>query len=137
MEKMRKHHRGKHRYRRVRSPLPAKRERCLCEVLWAKLASNRKMVEMGDAVGVMAAQSIGEPGTQLTLPESKINAKFDGVIEFDGLRTVSSKDDQGKKVAVVIGRTGELRLMREDGERVLNTHHIPYGAMLYVKDGKS
>ena len=111
------------------------------------LASNR-VVEMGDAVGILAAQSIGEPGTQLTLrtfhvggvasvseSESKINAKFDGVIEFDGLRTVSSKDDQGKKVAVVIGRTGELRLMREDGERVLNTHHIPYGAMLYVKDG--
>ena len=132
----------------VRSPLTCEARRGICVKCYGRNLASNRVVEMGDAVGILAAQSIGEPGTQLTLrtfhvggvasvseSESKINAKFDGVIEFDGLRTVSSKDDQGKKVAVVIGRTGELRLMREDGERVLNTHHIPYGAMLYVKDG--
>ncbi len=132
----------------VRSPLTCEARRGVCVKCYGRNLASNRVVEMGDAVGILAAQSIGEPGTQLTLrtfhvggvasvseSESKINAKFDGVIEFDGLRTVSSKDDQGKKVAVVIGRTGELRLMREDGERVLNTHHIPYGAMLYVKDG--
>ena len=105
----------------VRSPLTCEARRGVCVKCYGRNLASNRVVEMGDAVGILAAQSIGEPGTQLTLrtfhvggvasvseSESKINAKFDGVIEFDGLRAVSSKDDQGKKVAVVIGRTGCL-----------------------------
>jgi DNA-directed RNA polymerase subunit beta' len=100
-------------------------------------------------VGIIAAQSIGEPGTQLTLRtfhvggvagsaavDSTLTAKFDGTIQFDGLRSVMTEDAEGKKVQIVIGRTGEIRNIDVATDRLLNTMHIPYGATLFVKDGQ-
>ena len=107
------------------------------------------LAQRGDAVGIIAAQSIGEPGTQLTLRtfhvggvagsasvESTLPAKFDGTLQFDGLRTVHTEDANGKKINVVIGRTGEIRNIDVKSDRLLNTVHIPYGAILNVKDGQ-
>jgi DNA-directed RNA polymerase subunit beta' len=100
-------------------------------------------------VGIIAAQSIGEPGTQLTLRtfhvggvagsasvESTLPAKFDGTIQFDGLRTVITENNEGEKVQAVIGRTGEVRIIDTKNDRLLSTHNIPYGATLNVKDGQ-
>ena len=107
------------------------------------------LAQRGDAVGIIAAQSIGEPGTQLTLRtfhvggvagsasvESTLTAKFDGTIQFDGLRTVDTENNEGEKVQVVIGRTGEVRIMDVKNDRLLITNNIPYGATLNVKDGQ-
>ena len=104
---------------------------------------------MGDAVGIIAAQSIGEPGTQLTLrtfhvggiasiskAESSITSKFDGKLEFDGIRTTTYKDDDGKTINVVISRTGEIRLMNPEGTKMYNNHPYPYGSTLFVKEGQ-
>ena len=101
------------------------------------------MAQKGDAVGIIAAQSIGEPGTQLTLRtfhvggvagsasvESTLIAKFDGTIQFDGLRTVDAVNNEGEKIQVVIGRTGEVRIMDVKNDRLLITNNIPYGATL-------
>ena len=68
--------------------------------------------------------------------ESTLNAKFDGTIQFDGLRTVSTEDNEGKKVSIVIGRTGEVRIMDVKNDRLLITSNVPYGASLNVKDGQ-
>jgi DNA-directed RNA polymerase subunit beta' len=106
------------------------------------------MVQAGEAVGVIAAQSIGEPGTQLTLrtfhvggtasniaTEANIKAKFSGTIEFEGIRTVDTTDRDENKVKVVMGRTGEIRILDEE-KRILITNNVPYGAFLKVKDGQ-
>lgn len=105
--------------------------------------------QRGDAVGIIAAQSIGEPGTQLTLRtfhvggvagsasvESTLTAKFDGTVQFDGLRTVDAvaNDKTKTKTKVVIGRTGEVRIMDVKNDRLLITNNVPYGATLNVKD---
>jgi DNA-directed RNA polymerase subunit beta' len=105
--------------------------------------------QRGDAVGIIAAQSIGEPGTQLTLRtfhvggvagsasvESSLPAKFDGTIQFDGLRSVAAENNDGEKIQVVIGRTGEVRIMDVKNDRLLITNNVPYGATLLVKDGQ-
>src|SRR5690606_33445637 len=97
----------------------------------------------------IAAQSIGEPGTQLTLRtfhvggvagsatvDSQLTAKFDGTVQFDGLRTVVSENASGEKTQVVIGRTGELRIIDVKNDRLLITNNIPYGSILMVKDGQ-
>src|SRR5678815_742464 len=68
--------------------------------------------------------------------ESTMPARFDGTIQFDGLRTVATEDAEGKKVNVVIGRTGEVRIMDVKNDRLLTTNNIPYGATLSVKDGQ-
>jgi DNA-directed RNA polymerase subunit beta' len=107
------------------------------------------MAQRGDAVGIIAAQSIGEPGTQLTLRtfhvggvagsasvESSLIAKFDGTVQFDGLRTVTAENNDGEKIQVVIGRTGELRIIDVKNDRLLITNNVPYGSTLMVKDGQ-
>jgi DNA-directed RNA polymerase subunit beta' len=107
------------------------------------------VAQKGDAVGIIAAQSIGEPGTQLTLRtfhvggvagsatvDSQLTAKFDGTVQFDGLRTVASENAGGEKTQVVIGRTGELRIIDVKNDRLLITNNIPYGSVLMVKDGQ-
>jgi len=106
-------------------------------------------VQAGEAVGVIAAQSIGEPGTQLTLrtfhvggaasniaTEASIRAKFTGTIEFEGIRTIDSTDKDNNKVKVVMGRTGEIRIVEKDKNRVLISNNVPYGAFLHVKEGQ-
>ena len=116
---------------------------------YGKNLATGTLAQKGDAVGIIAAQSIGEPGTQLTLRtfhvggvagsasvESTLTAKFEGTIQFDGLRTVITENNEGEKVQVVIGRTGEVRIMDVKNDRLLITNNIPYGATLLVKDGQ-
>jgi DNA-directed RNA polymerase subunit beta' len=106
------------------------------------------MVQMGEAVGVVAAQSIGEPGTQLTLrtfhvggvagnisEENKLTVKFDGVAEIEDLKTVKTKDKEGNEVDVVISRTSELKLKDKTTGITLSTNIIPYGSHIFVKNG--
>lgn len=132
----------------IRSVLTCESEEGVCVKCYGVNLAYNKMSQIGDAVGIMAAQSIGEPGTQLTLrtfhqggtasaaaTESSIEAKYDGVIEFDGVRTVKSETEAGGKVNIVIGRTGEIRLKDPKDGRVLTTNHVTYGATLKVKDG--
>jgi len=107
------------------------------------------MTQKGEAVGVIAAQSIGEPGTQLTLrtfhvggvaggmsEESNIITRFKGRLELDDLKTVKGEDADGKAIDIVISRSTELKLVDENTGIVLNTHNIPYGSTIYVKDGQ-
>jgi DNA-directed RNA polymerase subunit beta' len=68
--------------------------------------------------------------------ESQLSAKFDGTIQFDGLRTVSAKNNDGHTIQIVIGRTGEVRIMDVKNDRLLITNNVPYGATLMVKDGQ-
>jgi DNA-directed RNA polymerase subunit beta' len=120
-----------------------------CAKCYGRNLSTGKVVQAGEAVGVIAAQSIGEPGTQLTLrtfhvggaasniaTEASIKAKFAGAVEFEGIRTVDSLDKDGNKVRVVMGRTGEIRILDADKTRVLISNHVPYGAFLLIKDGQ-
>jgi len=133
----------------IRSVLTCESKRGVCVRCYGKNLASGMLAQRGDAVGIIAAQSIGEPGTQLTLRtfhvggvagsasvESTLPAKFDGTLQFDGLRTVHTEDAQGKKINVVIGRTGEIRNIDVKSDRLLNTVHIPYGAILNVKDGQ-
>jgi DNA-directed RNA polymerase subunit beta' len=133
----------------IRSVLTCESKRGVCVRCYGKNLASGMIAQRGDAVGIIAAQSIGEPGTQLTLRtfhvggvagsasvESTLPAKFDGTLQFDGLRTVHTEDAQGKKINVVIGRTGEIRNIDVKTDRLLNTVHIPYGAILNVKDGQ-
>ncbi len=133
----------------IRSVLTCESKRGVCVKCYGRNLASGALAQRGDAVGIIAAQSIGEPGTQLTLRtfhvggvagsasvESSLLAKFDGTLQFDGLRTVSTENNEGKKVSVVIGRTGEIRNIDVKSDRLLNTMHIPYGAVLSVKDGQ-
>jgi len=120
-----------------------------CAKCYGRNLATGKMVQAGEAVGVIAAQSIGEPGTQLTLrtfhvggaasniaTEASIHAKFSGVVEFEGIRTVDTTDKDGNPTKVVMGRTGEIKIMDEAKTRVLISNHVPYGAFLLIKDGQ-
>ena len=106
------------------------------------------MVKVGEAVGVIAAQSIGEPGTQLTLRtfhvggtasniaiEANIKAKFDGKIVFDGIRSVPTKDSDGNKAEVVMARSGEIKILNNKGVSLIS-NNVPYGSYLKIKNGK-
>ena len=107
------------------------------------------MAVPGDTVGVVAAQSIGEPGTQLTLrtfhfggtaskiaSESSVIAKFDGKVEIDDLKIIDSINEDGEKIKMVISRTSEIRIIDEKLGIVLSTNNIPYGSTLYIDAGK-
>ena len=132
----------------IRSVLTCESKRGVCVSCYGRNLATGYVTQRGDAVGIIAAQSIGEPGTQLTLRtfhvggvagsssvESALNAKFDGTIQFDGLRTVDTINNEGNKVKVVIGRTGEVRIMDVKNDRLMITNNVPYGALLAVKDG--
>ena len=133
----------------IRSVLTCETKQGVCVKCYGRNLATGSMTHIGDAVGVIAAQSIGEPGTQLTLRtfhvggtasniavEASLKAKFDGVLEFDELRTVKTTDDDGNKVVLVMGRSGEVRILDENKEKVLISNHVPYGAVLKVKDGQ-
>jgi DNA-directed RNA polymerase subunit beta' len=133
----------------IRSVLTCESKRGVCVKCYGKNLASGYTTQRGDAVGIIAAQSIGEPGTQLTLRtfhvggvagsasvESTLPAKFEGTIQFDGLRTVAGTNAQGDKVQIVIGRTGEIRIMDEKNDRLLITNNIPYGSTLAVKNGQ-
>jgi DNA-directed RNA polymerase subunit beta' len=133
----------------IRSVLTCESKRGVCVKCYGKNLATGNLAQKGDAVGIIAAQSIGEPGTQLTLRtfhvggvagsasvESSLYAKFDGTIQFDGLRLVATENEAGEKTQLVIGRTGELRIMDIKNDRLLITNNIPYGATMNVKDGQ-
>jgi DNA-directed RNA polymerase subunit beta' len=133
----------------IRSVLTCESKRGVCVKCYGKNLATGYTAQKGDAVGIIAAQSIGEPGTQLTLRtfhvggvagsasvESSLLAKFDGTIQFDGLRTVLAENNDGAKVPIVIGRTGEVRIMDVKNDRLMITNNVPYGATLTVKDGQ-
>ena len=132
----------------VRSPLTCEAPKGICTLCYGRNLANNKMVQKGEAVGVVAAQSIGEPGTQLTLrtfhvggvagnvsEENQIISKFNAKVELDDLKTVETKDEEGNQVTVVISRTAEVRLVDLKSKNVLSTKNIPYGSSLFVKNG--
>ena len=132
----------------VRSPLTCEATKGICEQCYGRNLATNKMVQRGEAVGVVAAQSIGEPGTQLTLrtfhvggiagnisEDNKLEVRFDGIAEIEDLKTVTSKDSEGKEVEIVISRTSELKLTDKKTGIVLSTNNIPYGSTIYVKNG--
>jgi DNA-directed RNA polymerase subunit beta' len=132
----------------VRSPLSCEAEKGICAKCYGRNLATGRMIQRGEAVGVVAAQSIGEPGTQLTLrtfhvggvaggisEESSIVTRFRGRLEIEDLKTVKSEDAEGAKADIVISRSTELKLVDENTGIVLNTHNIPYGSTIFVKDG--
>ncbi|MEQ1585438.1 MAG: DNA-directed RNA polymerase subunit beta' [Cyclobacteriaceae bacterium] len=132
----------------IRSVLTCETKVGGCAKCYGRNLATGKMVQAGEAVGVIAAQSIGEPGTQLTLRtfhvggtasniavDANIKAKFTGTVEFEGIRTVDTTDRDENKVKVVMGRTGEIRILDEE-KRVLISNNVPYGTFLKVKDGQ-
>jgi len=130
----------------IRSVLTCEARSGVCEKCYGRNLATNKMVQRGEAVGVIAAQSIGEPGTQLTLrtfhvggaasqiaAESHINAKIDGTLEFSGIRLVEFEEG-GEQKNVVVSRAGEVRIIDNKLQALIFTHNIPYGAILDVKD---
>lgn len=133
----------------IRSPLTCESKRGICAKCYGRNLSTGNPVGMGEAVGVIAAQSIGEPGTQLTLRtfhvggtasniavDAQVKAKHDGKLEFEDIRTVEATNEEGEKVPVVLGRAGEIRVIEAKTKKVLMTNNIPYGATLKMKDGE-
>jgi len=133
----------------VRSPLTCESPRGVCAKCYGRNLATGKMVQNGEAVGVVAAQSIGEPGTQLTLrtfhvggiagnisEENSLSVRFDGLAEIEDLKVVKSKDSEGKNVNVVISRTCELKVLDKKSGIVLSTNIIPYGSTILIKDGQ-
>jgi len=132
----------------IRSVLTCESKKGVCAKCYGRNLATNKMVHIGEAVGVIAAQSIGEPGTQLTLrtfhvggiasnvaAESKIVLKYDGRLEFDELRTVDAVGDDKAIYQVVVSRLAEMRVIDPNTDIALTTQNIPYGSKLYVKDG--
>jgi len=133
----------------VRSPLTCEATKGICAKCYGRNLATGKMTQKGEAVGVIAAQSIGEPGTQLTLrtfhvggvaggisEESSIIAKFGGRLEIDDLKTVKGEDSEGNVVDIVISRSTELKLIDTKTDILLSTHNIPYGSSIFVADGQ-
>jgi DNA-directed RNA polymerase subunit beta' len=133
----------------VRSALTCEAKTGICAQCYGRNLATGKMVQRGEAVGVIAAQSIGEPGTQLTLrtfhvggiagnisEENKLAVKFDGKAEIEDLKTVKGEDAEGNKVDIVISRTSEIKLIDEKTGITLSANNIPYGSTIFVKDGQ-
>ena len=134
----------------IRSVLTCEMKRGVCSKCYGRNLATGKMVQKGEAVGVIAAQSIGEPGTQLTLrtfhvggtaskiaDESKLEAKHDGRIDIDELKTVKGEDSSGNKIDIVIGRSAEMKIIDKNTNIALTSNNIPYGARLYVKNNST
>ena len=132
----------------VRSALTCEAKKGICAACYGRNLATNKMVQMGEAVGVVAAQSIGEPGTQLTLrtfhvggvagnisEENKLTVKFDGIAEIEDLKTVKSTDKEGNEVDVVISRTSEIKLKDKKTGITLSTNNIQYGSHIFIKSG--
>jgi DNA-directed RNA polymerase subunit beta' len=133
----------------IRSVLTCESKKGVCAKCYGRNLATGRLVEKGEAVGVIAAQSIGEPGTQLTLrtfhvggvagvniaSASRIEAKYDGILEIDELRSVNYQSESGEKYEIVIGRSAEMRIVDKNTKIALTSAHIPYGAKLYFKNG--
>jgi DNA-directed RNA polymerase subunit beta' len=132
----------------VRSALTCEAKKGICVKCYGRNLATGKTVQMGEAVGVVAAQSIGEPGTQLTLrtfhvggvaggvsEDSNVTAKFAGALEIEDLKTVAGEDNEGNKVVIVISRTSEAKVTDPKTGITLSTNAIPYGSQLFAKSG--
>ena len=134
----------------IRSVLTCESKSGVCAKCYGRNLSNLRMVQKGEAVGVIAAQSIGEPGTQLTLRTfhvggvasniaavSTVTSRYEGVLEIDELRTVTTEEvgPEGKPVEVVIGRLAEMRILDPKTRMMLTSSTIPYGSKLYFSSG--
>jgi DNA-directed RNA polymerase subunit beta' len=133
----------------VRSALTCEAKKGICAKCYGHSLSTRKMVQIGEAVGVVAAQSIGEPGTQLTLrtfhvggvagnisEENSLISRFGGKAIIEDLSTVKGKDADGNDVDIVISRTTEIKVIDDKTGLTLSTNNIPYGSYIYVADGE-
>lgn len=133
----------------VRSPLTCEAPQGICAKCYGRNLATNKMVQRGEAVGVVAAQSIGEPGTQLTLrtfhvggiagnisEDNKLESKFDGIAEIEDLRLVKGENSEGGKTDIVISRTSEVKIVDPKTGITLSTNNIPYGSKLFIKNGE-
>lgn len=134
----------------IRSVLTCETRRGVCCKCYGRNLTTGNIVQVGESVGVIAAQSIGEPGTQLTLRtfhvggtasnisvEANINSKFDGIVEFEEeLRWIKTTNKDGDDVSIVMGRSGEIKINDVKSGKTLVSNHVPYGAILNVKDGQ-
>ena len=124
----------------IRSPLTCATKRGVCSKCYGKSLATDRMAQVGEAVGVIAAQSVGEPGTQLTLRtfhvggtasrsevDSSIVVKNDGRLEIEDLKTVKTKNSEGDKVEIVISRTAEAKIIDDINGFIISTNIIPYG----------
>ena len=134
----------------IRSVLTCESKHGVCKKCYGRNLATSKMVQKGEAVGVIAAQSIGEPGTQLTLrtfhaggiaggaaANATIVAKNDCRVEFDELRTVDVVGEDGTPGKVVVSRLAEARFINEHTGIILSTQNVPYGSQLFVSEGES
>ena len=135
----------------IRSVLTCESKKGVCRKCYGRNLATSKMVQLGEAVGVIAAQAIGEPGTQLTLrtfhsggvaenaaANASIKSKYDAILKFDGLRTVEFIDksgDQDVDCQMVVSRLAEVQFIDPNTEVVLATLNVPYGSSLFFKDG--
>ncbi|MBQ5719766.1 MAG: DNA-directed RNA polymerase subunit beta', partial [Alistipes sp.] len=132
----------------IRSVLTCEARHGVCAKCYGRNLATARMVQKGEVVGVIAAQSIGEPGTQLTLRtfhvggvaggstvETNVVSKYEGRLEIDELRTIKGKNAAGEPIDIVISRQSEMRIVDPKTEIVLYTHALPYAATLFVADG--
>jgi DNA-directed RNA polymerase subunit beta' len=137
----------------IRSVLTCETHSGVCSKCYGRNLTNGRMVQIGEAVGVIAAQSIGEPGTQLTLrtfhvggtassiaAESQIVSRFDGIVSFDELKTVTTEkvDDvsgEAQKVELNLSRSAEVRILDAKTKNILITFVVPYGSFVHLKEG--
>ncbi|MBO4416818.1 MAG: DNA-directed RNA polymerase subunit beta', partial [Bacteroidales bacterium] len=132
----------------IRSVLTCESRKGVCAKCYGRNLATGRMVEKGEVVGVIAAQSIGEPGTQLTLrtfhvggtasnvvSDSEIKAKYDGRLEFEELRTITKVDPDGKQHTIVVGRTAEMTIKDSTTGITLSQYNIPYGTELFFANG--
>ncbi len=133
----------------VRSALTCQTRRGICKKCYGKSLSTNRMAQVGESVGVVAAQSVGEPGTQLTLRtfhvggtasrsevDSSLTVKKDGRLEIEDLRTVKSKDKDGKAIEIVVSRSAETKVVDDKNGVILSTNIVPYGSTIFIKDGE-
>ncbi|KJF44836.1 DNA-directed RNA polymerase subunit beta' [Draconibacterium sediminis] len=133
----------------IRSVLTCESKVGVCAKCYGRNLATGKKVQKGEATGVIAAQSIGEPGTQLTLrtfhvggiagnisAQSTVESRYDGYCEIEELRSVPYKDDEGNDVEIVVSRLAELKIIDKNTNIPLSTHPLPYGCKLYVKNGQ-
>ena len=134
----------------VRSALTCESSRGICAKCYGQSLSTRNKVQIGEAVGVIAAQSIGEPGTQLTLrtfhvggvagnisQDNKLTANFGGKVVIEDLRTVKGKDANGEEIDIVISRTAEIKVIDKKTGITLSTNNIPYGSTIFNMGSKT
>ena len=132
----------------VRSALTCQTSRGICKMCYGKSLSSNRIAQVGEPVGVIAAQSVGEPGTQLTLRtfhvggtasrsevDSSIIIKKDGRLEIEDLRTVSSKNKDGKEVEIVVSRAAETKVVDDKNGIISSSSIIPYGSTIFIKEG--